>query len=172
MKLLVIEDEVKLAECLNECLTETGYVVDLAHDGIDGLHLAGVLLASAVSWWQPSHDRPMLTVGLIAGGRRHHFRRAARHHSHLREDRDMDPVGTWRDGGCLCGNRRRRRVDMPGIRCRCSVSGLGELATRRHRCIVPPRRLKALITHGLESKTMKQTRACGALVALALSGAA
>lgn len=66
MKLLVIEDEVKLAECL-ECLTETGYVVDLAHDGIDGLHLAGVLLASAVSWWQPSHDRPMLTVGLIAG---------------------------------------------------------------------------------------------------------
>jgi len=32
--------------------------------------------------------------------------------------------------------------------------------------------LKALITHGLESKTMKQIRACGALVALALSGAA
>lgn len=26
-----------------------------------------VLLASAVGWWQPSHDRPMLTVGLIAG---------------------------------------------------------------------------------------------------------
>ncbi len=40
MKLLVIEDEVKLAEYLRKGLTESGYVVDLAHDGIDGLHLA------------------------------------------------------------------------------------------------------------------------------------
>lgn len=40
MKLLVIEDEVKLAEYLRKGLTESGYVVDVAHDGIDGLHLA------------------------------------------------------------------------------------------------------------------------------------
>ena len=40
MKLLVIEDEVKLAEYLRRGLTESGYVVDVAHDGIDGLHLA------------------------------------------------------------------------------------------------------------------------------------
>lgn len=40
MKLLVIEDELKLAEYLKKGLTESGYVVDLAHDGIDGLHLA------------------------------------------------------------------------------------------------------------------------------------
>jgi two-component system copper resistance phosphate regulon response regulator CusR len=40
MKLLVIEDEVKLAEYLRKGLSEEGYVVDLAHDGIDGLHLA------------------------------------------------------------------------------------------------------------------------------------
>ena len=39
MKLLVIEDELKLAEYLRKGLTESGYVVDLAHDGIDGLHL-------------------------------------------------------------------------------------------------------------------------------------
>lgn len=40
MKLLVIEDEIKLAEYLRKGLVESGYVVDVAHDGIDGLHLA------------------------------------------------------------------------------------------------------------------------------------
>ena len=40
MRLLVIEDEVKLAEYLRKCLTEEGYVVDVAHNGVDGLHLA------------------------------------------------------------------------------------------------------------------------------------
>ena len=40
MRLLVIEDEVRLAEFLKKGLTEAGYVVDIAHDGIDGLHLA------------------------------------------------------------------------------------------------------------------------------------
>lgn len=40
MKLLVIEDEVKLAEYLRKGLTEEGHVVDVAHDGVDGLHLA------------------------------------------------------------------------------------------------------------------------------------
>lgn len=40
MKLLVIEDEVKLAEYLRKGLEEAGFVVDLAHNGIDGLHLA------------------------------------------------------------------------------------------------------------------------------------
>ena len=40
MKILVIEDERKLAEYLRQGLAEEGYVVDLAHDGVDGLHLA------------------------------------------------------------------------------------------------------------------------------------
>ena len=40
MKLLVIDDEVKLAEYLRKGLTEEGFVVDLAHNGVDGLHLA------------------------------------------------------------------------------------------------------------------------------------
>ncbi len=40
MKLLVVEDEIKLAEYLRKGLTEEGYVVDLAHNGVDGLHLA------------------------------------------------------------------------------------------------------------------------------------
>ncbi len=40
MKILVIEDELKLAGYLHKGLTEEGFVVDVAHDGIDGLHLA------------------------------------------------------------------------------------------------------------------------------------
>ena len=40
MKLLVVEDEVKLAEYLRKGLSEEGYTVDVAHTGIDGLHMA------------------------------------------------------------------------------------------------------------------------------------
>lgn len=40
MKLLVVEDEIKLAEYLRKGLMEEGFVVDVAHSGIDGLHLA------------------------------------------------------------------------------------------------------------------------------------
>lgn len=40
MKVLVIEDETKLADYLRKGLTEEGFVVDVAHNGIDGLHLA------------------------------------------------------------------------------------------------------------------------------------
>lgn len=40
MKLLVIEDEIKLAQYLRKGLTEEGHVVDVANDGVDGLHLA------------------------------------------------------------------------------------------------------------------------------------
>ena len=40
MRLLVIEDEVKLAQYLHRGLSENGHVVDLAHDGIEGRRLA------------------------------------------------------------------------------------------------------------------------------------
>ncbi|RZA07758.1 MAG: response regulator [Proteobacteria bacterium] len=40
MKLLVVEDEAKLADYLRKGLTEEGFVVDVARNGIDGLHLA------------------------------------------------------------------------------------------------------------------------------------
>ncbi|MDA8129285.1 MAG: heavy metal response regulator transcription factor [Betaproteobacteria bacterium] len=39
MKLLVVEDEPKTGEYLRRGLTEAGFVVDLARDGQDGLHL-------------------------------------------------------------------------------------------------------------------------------------
>jgi two-component system, OmpR family, copper resistance phosphate regulon response regulator CusR len=40
MRLLVIEDEPKLADYLHKGLSENGYVVDVARDGIEGRHLA------------------------------------------------------------------------------------------------------------------------------------
>jgi two-component system copper resistance phosphate regulon response regulator CusR len=40
MKILIIEDEVKTAKFLKRGLGEAGYVVDVAADGLEGLHLA------------------------------------------------------------------------------------------------------------------------------------
>ncbi|MBO9687846.1 heavy metal response regulator transcription factor [Roseateles chitosanitabidus] len=40
MKLLVIEDEERLADYLRQGLTQEGFVVDVATDGVDGLHQA------------------------------------------------------------------------------------------------------------------------------------
>ncbi len=40
MKVLIVEDEVKTGDYLCQGLTENGFVVDLARNGVDGLHLA------------------------------------------------------------------------------------------------------------------------------------
>jgi two-component system copper resistance phosphate regulon response regulator CusR len=40
MKLLIVEDELKTAEYLHKGLSEQGCTVDVAHNGIDGQHLA------------------------------------------------------------------------------------------------------------------------------------
>lgn len=40
MKILIVEDELKTGDYLKQGLTEAGFTVDLARDGIDGLHLA------------------------------------------------------------------------------------------------------------------------------------
>lgn len=40
MKILVIEDEVKAAAYIRQGLAESGYTVDVAHNGTDGLHAA------------------------------------------------------------------------------------------------------------------------------------
>ncbi|AZC18711.1 MULTISPECIES: heavy metal response regulator transcription factor [Pseudomonas] len=39
MRILVIEDESKTADYLHQGLTESGYIVDRADNGVDGLHL-------------------------------------------------------------------------------------------------------------------------------------
>jgi len=40
MKILIVEDETKISEYLRQGLTEAGFVVDLARNGLDGHHLA------------------------------------------------------------------------------------------------------------------------------------
>ena len=40
MKILIVEDEPKTGDYLHKGLLEAGFVVDLARDGLDGLHLA------------------------------------------------------------------------------------------------------------------------------------
>lgn len=42
MKLLLVEDELKLSEYLRKGLGEEGFVVDVARNGVDGLHMATV----------------------------------------------------------------------------------------------------------------------------------
>ena len=40
MRILVVEDEPKIGDYLKQGLSEAGFMVDLARDGLDGLHLA------------------------------------------------------------------------------------------------------------------------------------
>lgn len=54
MKILIVEDESKTGEYLRQGLSEAGFVVDLAQDGADGLHLA----------LQGDHDLVILDVML------------------------------------------------------------------------------------------------------------
>jgi DNA-binding response OmpR family regulator len=48
VRLLVVEDEVRLAAALRRGLQAEGFTVDLAHDGVEGLHLAREGAYSAV----------------------------------------------------------------------------------------------------------------------------
>jgi DNA-binding response OmpR family regulator len=41
MRVLVVEDEVSLAETIRDALSQEGFTVDLAHDGVEGLWTAG-----------------------------------------------------------------------------------------------------------------------------------
>src|SRR6478609_4054969 len=41
MRLLIVEDEKRLATSLARGLTAEGFAVDVVHDGLEGLHLAG-----------------------------------------------------------------------------------------------------------------------------------
>jgi len=40
MKILIVEDELKTGDYLKQGLTEAGFMVDLARDGVDGLHFS------------------------------------------------------------------------------------------------------------------------------------
>ena len=64
MKLLIVEDERKLSEYLRKGLVEEGYVVEVAHDGVDGLHMAmeGRYDLIVLDWMLPGIDG----MGLLA----------------------------------------------------------------------------------------------------------
>ena len=61
MRILVVEDEPKTVALLRRGFTEEGFVVDVAGDGVDGLHLAAtgdydavvldVMLPQRDGWW-------------------------------------------------------------------------------------------------------------------------
>ncbi len=40
MVMLIVEDEIKTGDHQGQGLSEAGFVVDLARNGVDGLHLA------------------------------------------------------------------------------------------------------------------------------------
>ena len=40
MKILVVEDEIKAGDYLKQGLSEAGFMVDIARNGVDGLHFA------------------------------------------------------------------------------------------------------------------------------------
>ena len=48
MRLLIVEDEVRLASALQRGLTAEGFTVDIAHTGPDGLHAASEMSYDAV----------------------------------------------------------------------------------------------------------------------------
>ncbi len=75
MKVLIVEDETKTGDYLRQGLTENGFVVDLARNGVDGLHLAAsgsydvivldVMLPGRDGWsvlreLRKTHDTPVI----------------------------------------------------------------------------------------------------------------
>ncbi|MGO8814597.1 MAG: heavy metal response regulator transcription factor [Terriglobia bacterium] len=72
MKILVIEDEAKTAKFLKKGLGEAGFVVDVAADGFDGLHLAQELQFDLVilDVMLPGLDGWQVLSRLRQGGRR------------------------------------------------------------------------------------------------------
>ncbi|BEU96262.1 heavy metal response regulator transcription factor [Acidovorax sp. DW039] len=77
MKILIIEDEAKLADYLRQGLSEAGYAVDVAHNGVDGLHqalegaydllildgmLPGIDGLTLLSAYRQTHDTPILML--------------------------------------------------------------------------------------------------------------
>lgn len=62
MRILVIEDDQRLARLMARVLGEAHYQVDLAHDGEVGLDLAlrGVYEVAIIDWMLPSRDGPSI----------------------------------------------------------------------------------------------------------------
>jgi DNA-binding response OmpR family regulator len=68
MRVLVIEDDQRLARLVEQVLTEEGLDVDLAHDGETGLEIAlrGMDQVAIVDWMLPGRDGPSICRALRA----------------------------------------------------------------------------------------------------------
>jgi DNA-binding response OmpR family regulator len=68
MRVLLIEDDERLARLVGRVLGEEGYAVDMAHDGGDGLELAlrGVYDVAVVDWMLPVRDGPAICRAIRA----------------------------------------------------------------------------------------------------------
>lgn len=62
MRILLIEDDQRLARLIARVLTDEHYQVDLAHDGESGLELAlrGIYEVAIVDWMLPGRDGPSI----------------------------------------------------------------------------------------------------------------
>ncbi len=62
MRILIIEDDHRLAGLIREVLTDEGYSVDLAYDGATGLELAlrGTYEVAIIDWMLPERDGPSI----------------------------------------------------------------------------------------------------------------
>jgi two-component system copper resistance phosphate regulon response regulator CusR len=71
MKILVVEDEPKTGDYLKQGLGEAGFVVDLARDGIDGLHLGetGDYDLAILDVMLPGRDGWQVLAGLRRAGK-------------------------------------------------------------------------------------------------------
>ncbi|EFO81605.1 two component transcriptional regulator [Oscillochloris trichoides DG-6] len=68
MRLLIIEDDQRLARLMRRMLAEEHYTIDVAHDGEEGLDLAlqGVYEIAIVDWMLPSRDGPTICRAIRA----------------------------------------------------------------------------------------------------------
>ncbi len=68
MKVLLIEDDQKLARLMASVLREERHEVDVAHEGNDGLDLAlrGVYDVAIIDWMLPGRDGPSIARGIRA----------------------------------------------------------------------------------------------------------
>lgn len=62
MKILIIEDDQRLARLIQNVLDEENYTVDMAHDGDIGLELAlrGIYDVAVIDWMLPGRDGPSI----------------------------------------------------------------------------------------------------------------
>jgi DNA-binding response OmpR family regulator len=72
VRVLVVEDELRLADVLRRGLSEAGHTVDVAHTGPEGLLAAGAEAYDAVvlDWMLPGQDGPSVCRALRSAGNR------------------------------------------------------------------------------------------------------